>query len=263
LVEVLMVVLLGVVGGVVGVVIEVVERIVVAGVRGPLELHVADVVAGLDDDPSVQVRLEDAPVVGVVEVEMACVRLLGGVRGEQTRAIRVAGPDCRAKRGQQQLQFGVEAVGVGGKVQQCVALLGQLLGQARHLARQLAVVGVVELGDAAVGRRARRRQAQPEALSHLADRRRMRAKDGNPTRPVPAHDSRRWGRQGRRRLIGGAHRRDSLSSVWRARGRALTVVDGQMGGQDEWTDRWPEGQMNRWTDKGSDDEQQMLGGNLP
>ena len=36
------------------------ELVVVVGTRGPLELHVANIVACLDDDPSMQVNLETA-----------------------------------------------------------------------------------------------------------------------------------------------------------------------------------------------------------
>lgn len=99
-------------------------------------------------------------VVGVLDEEVSGVRLLGGVRGQQACAVRVAAPDGGAKGGQQVLELAMQAVWVCGEVEQGVALLGQLLGQAGDLAGQLAVLWIVELGDATVGGAAAGRQAE-------------------------------------------------------------------------------------------------------
>lgn len=117
---------------------------------------------------------------------MPGVGLLGGIRGQQAGTVGVAPPDGGAKGVEQVFELLVQAGGVGGKVQQCVALLGQLLGQAGDVARQLAVLGVVELGDATVGGAAARRQAKAQTLGYLADGWVVGAKDGDPARAVPA-----------------------------------------------------------------------------
>ena len=98
------------------------ELVVVVGARRTLKLHVADVVACLYDDPSMQMDLEAKGgnrvsmrvhewrkvtwaishlfVVGVFNEEVSGVRLLGGIRGQQAGAVGVAPPDVRAKGGE-------------------------------------------------------------------------------------------------------------------------------------------------------------------
>ena len=129
-------------------------------------------------------------VVGILNEEISRVRLLRRVRSQQAGTVGVAPPDLRAKGGEQVLELGMQAVWIGSKVEQCVALLGQLFRQARDVARQLAILGVVELGDAAVGGAAARRQAKAQAFGYLADGWVVGAKYGDPARAVPARHAR-------------------------------------------------------------------------
>jgi hypothetical protein len=118
--------------------------------------------------------------------EIFVVGLLGWVWSKQARPIRIPAPDRRPIRSEQLLEFGIEARRIRGKVEQCISFFRQLFAQFRDLARQLAIIRVIELRDTAVGGRARGRQSKAETLRYLSNGRIMRTEDANPARPVPA-----------------------------------------------------------------------------
>ena len=63
-------------------------------------------------------------VVGILVVEMLGIGFLERVWGEEAAAVSLTSPDGRAVGGEQAVELGVEAVRVGGEVEQCIALLG-------------------------------------------------------------------------------------------------------------------------------------------
>ena len=105
------------------------KSVVVVGTGRPFKLHVPDVVACFDDDPSMQVNLESAhiskcacadtskatcrnehshfPVLGIVVEQIFVVRLLGWIGGEETAAIGIPAPDSGSVSTEQLFQLGI------------------------------------------------------------------------------------------------------------------------------------------------------------
>ena len=90
--------------------IDISKLVVFIRTRWPFKLHVANVVAGLDDDPAVQVYLESATslacaptpphgpnlrflVLGLLIKQILVVRLLGWIRRQQAAPIRIPAPN--------------------------------------------------------------------------------------------------------------------------------------------------------------------------
>jgi hypothetical protein len=118
--------------------------------------------------------------------EMFGICLLGWVRCEQAGAVGVFAPDGGSIGSEQFLKLGIQTFRIGGKVEQGISLLGQLFAQLGDFTRQLAIIRVVELWNAAVGGGARGRQAQAQALCNFAYGGIMRTEDADPARPIPA-----------------------------------------------------------------------------
>jgi hypothetical protein len=118
--------------------------------------------------------------------EMFVVCLLCRIWCKQTGAIGILAPDGGPVGAEQLLELGIQARGICGKVEQGVSLLGQLFAQLGDLAGQLAIVWVVELGDAAVGGGAGGGQAQAQTFRNLAYGGIMRTEDADPAGSVPA-----------------------------------------------------------------------------
>ena len=125
-------------------------------------------------------------VLHIVVEQMLVVGLLGGIGCEEAGAIGIPAPDSGSVRTEQLLQLGIQAEGICGKIEQCISFLGQLLGQLRDFTRDLAVVRVVEFGNAAIRRGAGCGQAETQAFSHLADSRRVAAENTDPSLPIPS-----------------------------------------------------------------------------
>jgi hypothetical protein len=134
-----------------------------------------------DDDQNLHVL-----VLRFLVEEMFGICLLSSIGCKQTGAVGVFAPDGGSIGAEQFLKLGIQTFRIGGKVEQGISLLGQLFAQLGDFTRQLAIVGVVELGNATVGGGARGRQAQAQALCNLAYGGIMRTEDADPASPIPA-----------------------------------------------------------------------------
>jgi hypothetical protein len=125
-------------------------------------------------------------VLWVLVEEIFCVSFFCRIWSQKTGAVCILAPDGGPVGSEQLFELGIKALGIGGKVEQGISLFGQLFTQLCDFTRQLAIVWVVELGNAAVGGGARGGQAQAQALCNLAYCGIMRTEDADPARPVPA-----------------------------------------------------------------------------
>lgn len=116
------------------------------------QLHVANVVASLDDDPTVQMYFQYFLVLGNLKVQIPGVRLFRRVRFQQTQAVGVPAPNRRAVDVKKAFEFLIKRLRISSEIEERLSLLGQLFGQLGDLARNLPILGVVELWDAAICR---------------------------------------------------------------------------------------------------------------
>jgi hypothetical protein len=81
------------------------ESFILVCTRRSLELHVSDIVACLDDNPSMQVNLESLSVSSIFVEQVSVVRLLGRIGCKETAAIGILAPDSGSVSTEQLLQL--------------------------------------------------------------------------------------------------------------------------------------------------------------